>query len=54
MAHQADKSTRGDYGKVREAIADLLDAPNYDDGSYGPLLVRAVAAGSGACHMQHV
>ena len=30
-----------DYNQVRAAIADILEAnPDYDDGSYGPLLVR--------------
>lgn len=30
-----------DYGAVRQAIADLLESnPDYDDGSYGPVLVR--------------
>lgn len=33
-----------DYGAVRQAIADLLESnPDYDDGSYGPVLVRCVA-----------
>eukprot|EP00798_Chlamydomonas_sp_ICE-L_P001325 gene1325-32681_t len=29
-----------DYNTVRGAIADILDVEGYDDGSYGPLLVR--------------
>jgi len=29
-----------DYTKVREDIADLLEDPEYDDGSYGPVFVR--------------
>ncbi|GLC44265.1 hypothetical protein PLESTB_000759000 [Pleodorina starrii] len=32
-------STPGDYDAVRKSISSLLDA-DYDDGSYGPLLVR--------------
>ena len=28
-----------DYTAVRKAIEDILDVENYDDGSYGPLLV---------------
>jgi|688.fasta_scaffold2884476_1 cytochrome c peroxidase len=33
--------TNADYDKVRKAVADLLESnPEYDDGSYGPLLVR--------------
>uniref|UniRef100_A0A7S0QWH3 Cytochrome c peroxidase, mitochondrial n=1 Tax=Chlamydomonas leiostraca TaxID=1034604 RepID=A0A7S0QWH3_9CHLO len=37
----------GDYGAVRKAIADVLDAPGYDDGSYGPVLVRLAWHASG-------
>jgi len=29
-----------DYGAVKKAIEDLLDVEGYDDGSYGPVLVR--------------
>jgi cytochrome c peroxidase len=30
-----------DYALVKQAVAALLEAnPDYDDGSYGPLLVR--------------
>lgn len=29
-----------DYGEVRKAIESILDVEGYDDGSYGPLLVR--------------
>lgn len=33
--------TSADYDDVRKAVAGLLDSnPEYDDGSYGPLLVR--------------
>jgi len=33
--------TPADYDRVRKSIADLLESnPNYDDGSYGPVLVR--------------
>lgn len=33
--------TDADYNQVRKAIADILEAnPDYDDGNYGPLLVR--------------
>lgn len=32
--------SKPDYGKVRKALEDLMDAPDYDDGSYGPLMVR--------------
>ncbi|KDD76719.1 peroxidase [Helicosporidium sp. ATCC 50920] len=35
------KTAKPDYDKVRSAIEDLLESnPDYDDGSYGPLLVR--------------
>lgn len=33
-------STKPDYAAVRAAIAARLDADDYDDGSYGPVLVR--------------
>ncbi|PNH10822.1 Cytochrome c peroxidase, mitochondrial [Tetrabaena socialis] len=33
-------STPGDYGAVRASISSALDVEDYDDGSYGPLLVR--------------
>lgn len=38
----SSSSTAGarDYDAVRKAIAGLLDAEGYDDGSYGPVLVR--------------
>lgn len=36
-----------DYGAVRQAIENLLDAEDYDDGSYGPVLVRLAWHASG-------
>lgn len=36
-----------DYGKVKEAIADMLDKEDYDDGSMGPVLVRLAWHASG-------
>lgn len=39
-------STPGDYAAVRASISSLLDA-DYDDGSYGPLLVRLAWHASG-------
>eukprot|EP00955_Chlamydomonas_euryale_P082484 363732-Chlamydomonas_euryale.AAC.9 len=36
-----------DYSQVYEAVADLLDNPRWDDGSYGPLLVRLAWHASG-------
>lgn len=38
---------KGDYGAVRKAIEDILDVEGYDDGSYGPLLVRLAWHASG-------
>lgn len=40
-------SRPGDYASVKTAIANLLDAPEYDDGSYGPVLVRLAWHASG-------
>ncbi len=37
----------GDYNAVREAIADILDNDDYDDGSIGPVLVRLAWHASG-------
>ena len=34
-----------DYDAVRKAIENLLDAEDYDDGSYGELLLVVVADG---------
>jgi cytochrome c peroxidase len=36
-----------DYQKVYNAIADILEDENYDDGSYGPVLVRLAWHASG-------
>lgn len=33
-------STYGDYEAVRQSIVKLLEQPEYDDGSAGPVLVR--------------
>ncbi len=41
------QEVKKDYGAVRKAIADVLDAENYDDGSYGPVLVRLAWHASG-------
>jgi len=32
--------TKADYDKVKTAIQDIIDDPDYDDGSLGPLFVR--------------
>jgi len=42
------RNAKPDYGAVREAISDLLEAEDYDDGSYGPLLVRLAWHSSGS------
>lgn len=34
------QEVKKDYGEVRKAIESILDVEGYDDGSYGPLLVR--------------
>eukprot|EP00462_Mataza_sp_D1_P001392 CAMPEP_0175093906 /NCGR_PEP_ID=MMETSP0086_2-20121207/3281_1 /TAXON_ID=136419 /ORGANISM="Unknown Unknown, Strain D1" /LENGTH=293 /DNA_ID=CAMNT_0016366937 /DNA_START=174 /DNA_END=1055 /DNA_ORIENTATION=+ len=36
-----------DYGAVRKAIANLLDQPEWDDGSLGPVLIRLAWHASG-------
>ncbi len=43
----ADAVTPVDYTKVRKAIAESLDDLDYDDGSYGPVLVRLAWHSSG-------
>lgn len=40
-------SSKGDYAAVRRAIEDILDVDGYDDGSYGPVLVRLAWHASG-------
>ncbi len=48
MALQA--GAKPDYDAVREAIASVLESnEDYDDGSYGPLLVRLAWHASGRC-----
>lgn len=37
-----------DYKAIRSDIADLMDAPAYDDGSYGPIFVRLAWHSSGS------
>lgn len=44
-AHAASDDV--DYFKVRAAIASILDAPNWDDGSLGPVFVRLAWHASG-------
>lgn len=36
-----------DYGKVRQAIVNILDKPDWDDGSLGPVFVRLAWHASG-------
>ncbi|KAK9843629.1 hypothetical protein WJX81_000152 [Elliptochloris bilobata] len=42
------EAVKRDYGAVRKAIADLLEADEYDDGSFGPILVRLAWHSSGS------
>jgi len=45
----AQKAAKPDYGAVREAIASILESnEDYDDGSYGPILVRLAWHASGS------
>lgn len=41
-------SKPADYGAVKKAIAGLMDKDGYDDGSYGPVLVRLAWHASGS------
>ena len=45
---QAKATLSVDYSAVRKEIAGLLDAEDYDDGSYGPLFVRLAWHSSGS------
>ena len=47
-AAQSKATLSVDYTAVRKEIADLLDAEDYDDGSYGPLFVRLAWHSSGS------
>ncbi|GMH35454.1 hypothetical protein BSKO_03322 [Bryopsis sp. KO-2023] len=40
-------SAKPDYEAVRKAIADLMEVEDFDDGSYGPILVRLAWHASG-------
>lgn len=43
------QESKPDYGAVRKAIADVLEKDeNYDDGHYGPILVRLAWHASGS------
>eukprot|EP00954_Amorphochlora_amoebiformis_P023664 1361436-Amorphochlora_amoeboformis.AAC.1 len=44
---RAEKSV--DYAQVRKTIAEAMDDLDYDDGSYGPILVRLAWHSSGTC-----
>ncbi|ORY76267.1 heme peroxidase [Leucosporidium creatinivorum] len=45
-------SQKGDFEAVRRDIASLLDAPDWDDGSYGPIVVRLAWHASGTYHVE--
>ncbi|MCJ1368738.1 L-ascorbate peroxidase 3 [Acarospora aff. strigata] len=47
QSSKKDAPFKPDYAAVREDIASLLDAEDYDDGSYGPILVRLAWHSSG-------
>ena len=50
---QQQEDFKPDYNAVRAAIADLLDSnPDYDDGSYGPVLVRLALSVPAICYMR--
>ena len=44
---QKSQSKPGDYEKVKEQVADVLEKEGYDDGSMGPILVRLAWHASG-------
>jgi len=44
----AESAPKVDYDKVRKAIADILDDPDYDDGSIAPVLIRLAWHASGS------
>ncbi|KAL6071288.1 heme peroxidase [Balamuthia mandrillaris] len=43
----AKRSASADWAAIRKEIIAILDDPNYDDGSYGPVLVRLAWHASG-------
>jgi cytochrome c peroxidase len=51
MESQTDSGTqasrKGDWTAVRQSIREILDQPEYDDGSAGPVLVRLAWHASG-------
>jgi len=47
LATGGKSSVKKDYGEVKKAIEDILDVEGYDDGSYGPVLVRLAWHSSG-------
>jgi len=44
---KAEADTHVDYDAVRKDIENILESPEYDDGSYGPVLVRLAWHASG-------
>uniref|UniRef100_A0A7R9VR88 Cytochrome c peroxidase, mitochondrial n=2 Tax=Chlamydomonas euryale TaxID=1486919 RepID=A0A7R9VR88_9CHLO len=47
LATGASAEPKKDYKAVKDAILDMLDVEGYDDGSYGPVLVRLAWHASG-------
>jgi len=48
--NSAEADTKVDYNAVREDIKKILDDPNYDDGSYAPILIRLAWHAAGTYH----
>ena len=49
MRHLHSQDAKPDYGAVRQAIADIMEKDeDYDDGHYGPILVRLAWHASGS------
>lgn len=47
MSQKVEAADSVNYAEVKKAIADVMDAGNYDDGSYGPVFIRLAWHASG-------